>query len=451
MKPKTKLEHQMIALAEKLPEITEKQRQWAFKHCFSNRAVYKIRKEEVKCLVCGGAAVYPKERIKAFADADEYVCPYCGATSTMERLNRDTVTRERKYFTILTTFRGYQVARTWEVWRCNYTNQTYASYDLNEVFQIWLTPEGKEVITGRPCGRSPFHLTWEHHKPLVIHKHNASCNGCYQMEDVYDIAGNVLYPDIRITPLIKRNGWRKELLRYQNFYALTDAMRWLLSVPTAEMLVKTGQLDLFLRMLRRRDREMPFLHAVRIANRNGYIVEDASMWLDMLTMAAELGMDTHNPKIVCPDDLKKAHDALLRPITRKREKERKEQALRQAVEWEAKYQEAKGKYFGLCFGNEDIVITVIKSVADMAEEGKAMHHCVYNAAYYRREDALILSARDAQGNRLETIEVNLRTFRVEQSRGVCNKVSPQHAAIVALVQQNMCKIRELTKKEEKAA
>lgn len=43
MKPKTKLEHQMIALAEKLPEITEKQRQWAFKHCFSNRAVYKIR------------------------------------------------------------------------------------------------------------------------------------------------------------------------------------------------------------------------------------------------------------------------------------------------------------------------------------------------------------------------------------------------------------------------
>lgn len=409
--------------------------------------VNKIRKKEVKCLVCGEAAVYPKERIKAFADADEYVCPYCGATSTMERLNRDTKTRECKHFTIITTFRGYQVARTWEVWRCNYSNQKYASYNLNEIFQIWITPEGKEVITGRQCHRSVYSLTWDFHKPLDIRQHNASTTGYWQMEDVYDISGNVLYPDIRVTPLIKRNGWTKKLMRFQNFFALTDAMRWLLSVPTAEMLVKTGQLDLFLHMLRRKDREIPFLHAIRIANRNGYIVEDASMWLDMLTMAAELGMDTHNPKVVCPANLKEAHDSLLKPIANKREKERKKQARMDADAWETKYRETKGKYFGLCFGNESIVITVIQSVADMEEEGKAMHHCVYNAAYYKREDALILSARDAQGNRLETIEVNLRTFKVEQSRAVCNGVSPQHAAIVQLVQQNMGKIRKLTEAE----
>ena len=442
MKPKTKLEHKMLALAEKLPPMTERQRQWAYGHCFASRAVCMPRKREIRCMCCGQTAVYDKTVIDYILETEQYDCLYCGKATAVERNSRETLWREREFFTILTTFRGYQVARTWEVDRDNYANDHFARYSAEEVYQIWLTDDGKEVITGRPVHRSAYYLSWDTEKPFDIRQHNASATGAYQMEDLYDICGNELYPDIRVTPLVKRNGWTRRLLMYRNFISMTDAIRWLLTVPEAEMLVKTGQFDLFLNMIRRRDRTLQFFHAVRIANRNGYIVEDAQMWLDMLSMAGELGKDTHNPKVVCPEDLKAAHDALLAPVTRRREKLRRQKDLEEAAKWEKDYRAAKAKYFGICFGDENIIITVLQSVQDIAEEGKAMHHCVYSAGYYKRDDCLILSARDSEGNRLETIEVSLKTFQVVQSRGKCNQMTPQHNEILALLNRNMDMIRK---------
>lgn len=443
MKPRNQLERNMLILAEKLPPITDKQRQYAYAHCFTPRAVYKIRKGEVKCLCCGQTAVYPKAYIEACIDVEEYDCPYCDKSMSIEQFTKETKTRESKFYTILTTFKGYQVARTFEVSRCNYSADNFARYSCDEIFQLWLTPEGKEIITGRQCHRSAFSLTWDFHKPLDIRNHNASCTGVYAMEDLYDICGNVRYPNVRTIPFVRRNGWTKKLLRYQNMISMTNAMQWLLTSPTAEMLVKTGQLDLFLYMVRNNNKGLqPWLHSIRIANRNGYIVEDAQMWLDMLNMAADIGLDTHNPQVVCPDNLNAAHDAILKRYTRKREKQRKQKEIEDAKLWEAKYRETKGKFFGISFGNEDIIITVVQSVADIAEEGKVMHHCVYAAGYYKKEHSLILSAKDTQGNRLETIEVNLNTFTIAQSRAKFNKTSPHHAEILKLLQQNMPLIRK---------
>lgn len=436
MKPKSKIEYAMLALAEKLPAVTDKQRQYAFNHYFKPRAVVMPRKREIRCLCCGQTALYSKPFIEAVLENEQYDCPYCGRTMDAEKNSPSTVWREFKHFTILTTFRGYQVARTWEVSRQNYTKEHYAHYDINEIFQIWITTEGKEVITGRQLHRSFNSTVWDFHKPLGIRQHNGGGTGYYDFDDVYDIAGNYLYPDVRVTPLIKRNGWHKRLLRFQGAIAMTDAMRWLLSSPTAEMLVKTGQDDLFLHMVRRKIYELPFLHSVRIANRNGHIVNDAQMWLDMLAMAAELGKDTHNHKVVCPADLRAAHDALLAPIQKLREKCDREKRHKDAQEWESRYKTAKGPYFDICFGNERVTISVLQSVADIEEEGKKMHHCVFHGGYYKRDDSLILSARDSAGNRLETVELSLKTYKVLQSRAVCNRTTELHDEIVSLVNSN---------------
>lgn len=442
MKPRSKIEHAMLALAEKLPPITEKQRLYAFCHCFEPRAVVMPRKREIRCLCCGQTAVYEKPFIEAVLENEQYDCPYCGHTMEAERNSPTTIWREFKHFTILTTFRGYQVARTWEVSRQNYTKEHYAHYDINEIFQIWITPKGKEVITGRQLHRSFNSTVWDFDKPLDVRKHNGGGTGYYAYDDVYDIAGNYLYPDVRVTPLIKRNGWHKRLFRFQGAMAMTDAMRWLLMSPTAEMLVKTGQDDLFLHMVRRKIYELPFLHSVRIANRNGYIVNDAQMWLDMLAMDADLGKDTHNPKVVCPDDLCAAHDALLAPVRRVREKRNREKKRLEAKEWEARYKEAKAPYFGICFGNDHVTISVLQSVADIEEEGKNMHHCVFFGEYYKRDDSLILSARDSAGNRLETVELSPKTFKVLQSRAVCNGTTELHDEIVSLVNSNAALFRQ---------
>ena len=78
------------------------------------------------------------------------------------------------------------------------------------------------------------------------------------------------------------------------------------------------------------------------------------------------------------------------------------------------------------------------------EEGKALHHCVFTNEYYLKENSLILSAT-IEGRRIETIEVNLDTLKVVQSRGVCNKKTEYHDQIVSLVNANRKLIRQRMK------
>ena len=69
-----------------------------------------------------------------------------------------------------------------------------------------------------------------------------------------------------------------------------------------------------------------------------------------------------------------------------------------------------------------------------------MHHCVFENEYYKKKDSLILSAR-VNGERMETVEVSLKTFQVIQSRAVCNHTSAYHNRIIELVNRNMGLIR----------
>ena len=70
-----------------------------------------------------------------------------------------------------------------------------------------------------------------------------------------------------------------------------------------------------------------------------------------------------------------------------------------------------------------------------------MHHCVYSNEYYLKPNSLILSAT-IDGKRVETIEVSLKTLKVLQSRGVCNKNTEYHDRIIELVNKNKRLIRK---------
>lgn len=70
-----------------------------------------------------------------------------------------------------------------------------------------------------------------------------------------------------------------------------------------------------------------------------------------------------------------------------------------------------------------------------------MHHCVWANAYYLKENSLILSATIGR-QRIETVEVDLQTLKVVQSRGVCNSNTEYHDRIVNLVNSNMDLIRK---------
>ena len=158
-------------------------------------------------------------------------------------------------------------------------------------------------------------------------------------------------------------------------------------------------------------------------------------------MLRRLGKDTHSPKYVCPTDLYREHDRRQNELRKQREKEEIERKRRKAMEDEERFQELKSKFFGLCFTNGTIQVHILESVQEHLEEGVAMHHCVFDSAYYLKENSLILSAT-IEGKRIETIEVNLDTLKVVQSRGVCNQNTEYHDQIVSLVNANRKLIRQ---------
>ena len=117
-----------------------------------------------------------------------------------------------------------------------------------------------------------------------------------------------------------------------------------------------------------------------------------------------------------------------------------EEELRAAVKRIAEETELD-KFFGIRFTDGAIQVHVLESVQEHLDEGVAMHHCVFDNAYYLKENSLILSAT-IEGRRIETIEVSLDTLKVVQSRGVCNKNTEYHEQIVSLVNANRKLIRQ---------
>lgn len=423
MKPRNEHERRVVALSAKLPGITDKARRWARKHCFA--PIGYTCKGEVWCSQCGAMMLH-EGKAKGMK-----VCPMCGSHLELKASQKKRI-KEKVYFTVLARVEEFQVCRHFVVEK-RMKKYGYPDYIINEAVQVWINEQGRETIVARPC-RPMFMVydAWDFGKSMEIRTRGSA------YFDRYRIAG-VKYPWGGVLPLLRRNGYKGNSGRL----AEPELFRMLLTDHEAEVLMKMGQLELLHhKWLRGRGPSaMRQEHAVRIAHRAGYFVKDASMWYDYLELLDHFGLDTHNAHYVCPKDLKGAHDRLLARKRKEEAKRRAEERMREAERWEAEYREKKGIYFGIVFGNEHITVSVVQSVADMAEEGAKMRHCVYENGYYKKADSLILSARDHDGNRIETIEVSLKTYDVVQSRGVCNSATEWHNEIVNLVRSNMHLIR----------
>ena len=218
-----------------------------------------------------------------------------------------------------------------------------------------------------------------------------------------------------------------------------NTLQWLQSA-----LLKAGSTDHLRYFLGNRRTFEELWQSYKIAVRNGYEIVDISLWSDYVDTLKRLGKDIHNPKYLCPKDLKAEHDCRHEELLRLREREDIEQKQQKAIEEEKRFKELKSKVFGICFTDGTIQVHVLESVQEHLEEGVSMHHCVFSNEYYLKEDSLILSAT-IEGKRIETIEVLLKSLEVVQSRGVCNKNTEYHDQIVNLVNANRRLIRQRIK------
>ena len=126
------------------------------------------------------------------------------------------------------------------------------------------------------------------------------------------------------------------------------------------------------------------------------------------------------------------------------EKERRERDMQRLLELKEvaqKYIEEKSKFFDLKLSDGKIIVVPLKNIEEFKQEGDIMHHCVFTNEYFKKKDSLILSARIGKKH-IETVEVNLKTLQVVQSRGVCNGNTEYHNRIIGLVKKNIGLIRK---------
>ena len=425
MKPRTKREKLVVELSSKLPEITEAQIRWGKKHCFPHNA-YRC-KDEMWCSECG------KMWVDTTGQKDGYIrCPYCGEKLEV-KVSRKTKDDSIRYLTVATTSGDFQVLR--HFYMAKYARKdNEPHYFIDEVCQQWITADNKETVIAKAMNMG--YRGWLHTTDMSIKQ-----NGNIYYSHSYDIDGYV-YPKVKLLPILRRNGLRT------SFHGVTPAImiRALLGESKyAEMLLKTKQYSMLDFYMHRGCLSHPW--TINICNRNGYIIKDGSMYHDYIELLDYFHLDTHNAYYVCPKNLKKAHDKLLERKRKIEAKIRAEEERKERIERISRMKQdilsfirRIQPFLGMEIKDEDIVIRPLESVTQFYQEGKAMHHCVYQNGYYKHKDCLILTAQK-DGKRLETVEVNLKTFKIVQSRSVCNGTSDYHDRIVELVNRNMGLIR----------
>ena len=418
MKPRNKFEKAVLEQSKYLCPITKIQTKWAFRECIDHFA-YRLPKGRTTCMDCGHSWVMNKHR-------ETCTCPHCRAKLQVKETFQRKL-QQKHYFTTLTACGEYQVLRMFLL-VAEMEKGCKAEYYALEIGQYWWNAQGRKALVAIQRILGHYVDTFSYCAPMAIRNDN---------EAYRYVAYSQIYPKFKVSDTLRRNGFKDD------FHDIppTTLISALLTDSRAETLIKAGRTDHLRYFLGNRRTFEELWQSYKIAVRNGYEIADISLWSDYVDTLRRLGKDIHNPKYLCPADLKGEHDRRHEEFLRLREREEIEQKQKKAMEDEKRFKELKSKFFGIHFTDGTIQVHVLESVQEHLEEGVSMHHCVFSNEYYLKEDSLILSAT-IEGKRIETIEVSLNSLEVVQSRGVCNKNTEYHEQIVNLVNANSRLIRQ---------
>jgi len=429
MKPRTKFQQNVVAASKHLPPLTPAQIEWGYKNCIEHIG-RRTPKGLITCTECGHT--WQSENGELTDNLLGCECPHCHTTLKVETTLRRKF-NDYEYLCIVTRCKGFQVLRFVYIECWAKVGQTPV-YTHIEAVQRWIAPDGRSATFARLRPMGFFVHGWSWSSALELRAEN---------DGKYNITPTRIYPRQRLIPELRRSGYGKQLPDVTPF----DLIHLLLSENKAETLLKAGQTAL-VRFFARSSRNIAdYWPAIRIAIRNGYAIGKPTEWCDYIDLLRFFGKDLHNAHFVCPADLPAAHDLYMAKKRRHMQMERRQEERRKALEQEASFVKAKGRFFGVEFSDGEICIKVLDSVEAIRQEGEAMHHCVFTNEYYLKADSLILSAT-IDGKRIETIEVSLKRMEVVQSRGVCNKNTPYHGQILKLMKGNMSLIRRKKKKKK---
>ena len=420
MKPRNKKQQYIVELSGRLRPLTTPQKQWALNSTI-NHYGYRLKSGMCTCMKCGHEWLETRNGM--------CLCPECGTQIEIKDTN-ERVIRDKSYFNVITTMEDYQVIRMFlmivEMRKGMKANPAYL-----EIGSYWIAPKGNTTVVGLQRTLGHYIDSFAFGSPLEIRRDNDAFR---------HIADQWVYPRIKATDTIKRNGFKGSC---HHIHPVT-LFQQLLSNPKAETLMKSNDIELLRYLCHNSEEVNKYWNTIKIAKRNGYKVTDAKMWFDYIKMLERMDRDLNSPSLIAPKDLKHAHDEYVEKVNRQRRKEQREKERQQAIEDKAKFEELKSRYFGMEMTDGEIEIHSIDSVDDYYEIGERNHICCGSAKYFLKESTLTLTAYI--GNKqIATIEISLDDFHIIQCRAFANGICEYTEQIADIINANKKMIAERKK------
>lgn len=419
MKPRNKKQERILALSGQLRPLSNAQMQWALNYTI-NHFAYRLKNGKAVCLKCGHEW-----------NANEGVCrcPHCGISLEV-KTTKERVKKDKSYFNIITAKGGYQVIRMF-LMSVELRKGMVAEPSFQEIGQYWLDENGNATVIGLRRTIGWYVDSFDYCSKLELRRDNDA----FQF-----IADQWVYPRIKVTDTIKRNGFDGHIYDINPLTLFKE----LLSNPKAETLMKSGDVEMLRYLCHspfNADEIDFYWKSIKVAKRAGFDFEDAQMWMDYIKMLESMGKDLHSPVLVAPQDLKTAHDLYSAKVERQRIKAQREEDRKKAEADETKFEELKGRYIGLVMTDGEIVIHTLNSVAEYYDEGSRQHICVGSAGYYLKENSLVFTAK-IKGQTIATIEISLSDYSIIQCRAFANKVCKYQDRIANIISDNTKMIAE---------
>lgn len=420
MKPRNKKQQHIAELSGQLRPLTTPQKQWALNSTI-NHYGYRLKSGMCTCMKCGHEWLETRNGM--------CLCPECG-TQIEIKDTKERVIRDKSYFNVITTKEDYQVVRMFlmivEMRKGMKANPAYL-----EIGSYWIDPKGNTTVVGLQRTLGHYIDSFAFGSPLEIRRDN---------EAFQRISDEWVYPRIKVTDTIKRNGFKGSC---HHIHPVT-LFQELLTNPKAETLMKASEVELLRYLCARPTCKADidtYWNTIKIARRNGYKFKDAKTWFDYIKMLERMGRDLHSPSLVAPKDLKHAHDEYVEKVNRLRVKEQREANRKKAEADQAEFEKLKGRFIGLTMTDGKIHLHTLDSVAEYYDEGTKQHICVGSSGYYLKADTLVFTAI-MDGKTIATVEISLKDYSIIQCRAFANQVCEYTEQIAGIINANKKMIAE---------
>lgn len=398
-----------------------------------------------RCISCGKTARLSKAQAEG---KEPLYCQHCGNHITYRAGNIGWCKSPNRYYDdykrITNVINNYYVDRIFRVTR--YYLKGEVKTIIDEVEQRWYYSYNNKVIFKTISvtynGMSCVHSRYNSDAHFSTSKRN------YNTDTIHDC---------ELPTFIKRLGITEQLIN--RLYNLERLIEEIQDKPYLENIFKMGQIKLGKYLINTYRIKNSQLTAIKIALRHKHLINDPSLFMDYISDLEYFNKDYHNPHYVCITDEKMREEHTKYTEKRRRiEEERrriqaeetKKQRLLSERKIKAKYAKKMAFFGALCIQGTNVIITPIMSVKDVKIEGDLMHHCVFTNGYYKKDNVLLLTAKNENGDRIETIEYDLINNIVIQHRGKYNQQTEYGKQITTLISQNTKTITKLYKEYKKA-